>query len=104
MAWLQRFAQTLDSSDFGVPQTRKRLFVLCDRKQMPEPIRPTGKTPSTAKSILDLDGIWRCGPLDNGRRARGTLQRAERAIQALGMRVPFLARQLWTDGSGGWQP
>ncbi|GAB6059125.1 DNA cytosine methyltransferase [Desulfonatronum parangueonense] len=96
--------QKLDSSDFGVPQTRKRLFVLCDRKQMPKAVRLTGKAPASAKSILDPVGTWKCGPLDNGRRAKGTLQRAEKAIHALGRRVPFLLVYYGTDGSGGWQP
>jgi DNA (cytosine-5)-methyltransferase 1 len=96
--------QTLDASDFGVPQTRKRLFILCDREHMPEAIRPTGKTLPSAKSILDPDGTWKCGPLDNGRRASNTLQRAARAIQALGRRIPFLIVYYGTDGSGGWQP
>lgn len=96
--------QALDASDFGVPQTRKRLFILCDREHMPEAIRPTGKTLASARNILDPDGTWKCGPLDNGRRASKTLQRAARAIQALGRRIPFLIVYYGTDGSGGWQP
>jgi DNA (cytosine-5)-methyltransferase 1 len=95
--------QKIDSSDFGVPQTRKRLFVLCDREQKPEPIIPTSKTLTPAKSILDPEGTWKCGPLDNGRRASSTLQRAARAVQALGRRVPFMLVYYGTDGSGGWQ-
>lgn len=95
--------QTLDSSDFGVPQTRKRLFILCDREQIPEAIRPKGKKLVSVKNILDLHGTWKCGPLDNRLRASNTLQRATRAIQTLGRGVPFILVYYGTDGSGGWQ-
>ena len=30
--------QVLDAADFGVPQTRRRLFVVCDREITPAPI------------------------------------------------------------------
>lgn len=96
--------QVLNAVDFGVPQTRRRLFLLCDREFMPPEVRPTGAAPKTSWDILDPEGTWNRSPLDNGRRATGTLARAERAIDALGRRKPFLVVYYGSDASGGWQP
>jgi DNA (cytosine-5)-methyltransferase 1 len=95
--------QVLDATQLGVPQTRRRLFLLCDLKQEPEPILRNARTVHTAKSILDPEGIWQSHPLDNGHRAAGTLARADRAIKELGRGVPFLIVYYGSDGSGGWQ-
>jgi len=43
-------------------------------------------------------------PLFQPRRAKGTLERANRAINALGSTKPFLLVYYGTDGNGGWQP
>jgi site-specific DNA-cytosine methylase len=51
--------QILDASDFGVAQTRKRLFIVGDLRQSPNVI--TGKRKGrrrSAKSILGIDGKW----------------------------------------------
>jgi DNA (cytosine-5)-methyltransferase 1 len=34
--------QVLDAADFGVPQTRRRLFLLCDRKREPPDLSRLG--------------------------------------------------------------
>src|SRR5438132_5647839 len=34
--------QVLDAADFGVPQTRRRLFLLCDRETTPDPVSLPG--------------------------------------------------------------
>lgn len=99
--------QVLDSAAFGVPQTRRRLFLLCDREVMPQPVLgafPNMRTGPTARDIIDFDGPWKSGPLYTSRRAPDTLARAHRAIAALGEGVPFLIVYYGTDGSGGWQP
>lgn len=97
--------QILDASAFGVAQTRRRLFLICDRLTMPKETKPSGRIQKkVAKDILDLQGTWNAGPLRTDRRAAGTIERANRAIAALGERVPFLIVYYGSDGSGGWQP
>ena len=96
--------QVLDASDFGAPQTRKRLFLVCDREAMPSEVRRTKVTPPLVNNILDPDGTWNCSPLENGKRAQSTLERAARGIESLGRGVPFLIVYYGSDGAGGWQP
>jgi DNA (cytosine-5)-methyltransferase 1 len=96
--------QVLDASEFGVPQTRKRLFLLCDLGAMPAQVKRPGNKSSLVKDILDPEGTWKSTPLDNGRRAKNTLERAKRGIEALGRGVPFLIVYYGSDGAGGWQP
>lgn len=97
--------QILDASDYGVAQTRKRLFVVGDREETPKLV--TKKHPGrrkSAKAILDAQGKWQTSPLVSPSRAKGTLARAKRAISAQGKRKPFLLVYYGSDGSGGWQP
>ena len=96
--------QPLDAADFGVPQTRRRLFVICDRDR---PVPRVGKLRNAAQgaahTVIDRAGTWPAGPLENGRRAERTLRRAYRAMVELGPGVPFLIVYYGSDGSGGWQ-
>lgn len=94
----------LDASDFGVAQTRRRLFLVGDRKEKPmsEILKRSGRRRS-AKSILDPAGVWDMSPLFNKRRAQATLERAERGFDALGDNASFLLVYYGNDGSGGWQ-
>ena len=62
-----------------------------------------GMTQKTAGDILDTCGTWKRGPLDNGRRAVSTLERAQRGIDALGAGVSFLIVYYGSDAAGGWQ-
>ena len=97
--------QVIDASTFGVAQTRRRLFLICDRKQMPNAVTPHRKVQrKTAKDILDPQGTWKAGLLRTDERAQATLDRANRAIAELGRGVPFLIVYYGSDGSGGWQP
>ena len=96
--------QTLDAGDFGVPQTRRRLFVICDRLRPPPVLaRRPGLPTLEAVSILDPPGTWSVRPLFSPRRAAATLERAQRGIAALGEGVPFLIVYYGSDGAGGWQ-
>lgn len=94
--------QILDAACFGVPQTRRRLFLLCDRECLPELVAPPVGPVRTGREILDAEGAWQSTPLYNGRRATATLERATRAITALGRRVAFLIVYYGSDGAGGW--
>lgn len=97
--------QVLDSADFGVPQTRRRLFLLCRRGIAPDPVPvAAGIERNTARSFIDLGGKWPSRPLYSPNRAEATLSRAERAIASLGPNEPFLIVYYGSDGSGGWQP
>jgi DNA (cytosine-5)-methyltransferase 1 len=96
--------EVLDASRFGVPQIRKRLFILADRERMPRRIpRKRGRPPS-ARGILDPEGTWASTPLRSERRAQATIDRADRAIATLGVQKPFLIVYYGSDGAGGWQP
>jgi DNA (cytosine-5)-methyltransferase 1 len=99
--------QILDAFNFGVPQTRRRLFVLCDREVTPadveKPTRVLRRVP-TAADVVQFDGPWQSSPLYSARRASDTLARAERAMEELGKGKPFLIVYYGSDGSGGWQP
>jgi DNA (cytosine-5)-methyltransferase 1 len=97
--------QVLEASDFGVPQSRRRLFIVGDRLGPPSLVqskRP-GRKPA-ARSILDAAGTWRMSPLFKAGRAQATLDRAFRAFDTLGTTASFLLVYYGTDGSGGWQP
>ncbi len=97
----------LDAQDYGVAQSRKRLFIICDREgtPVPPPRRPGPKR--TVKSILttgDEDGEqWAFAPLKGPNRAEATLERAQRAMKSLGKDAEFLMVYYGTDGAGGWQ-
>ena len=95
--------QILDAVDFGVPQTRRRLFILCDRYRDPPVVQPTARRLRRAEEAISLDGPWASKPLGSPSRARATLSRAERAIDVLGRGVPFLIVYYGSDGAGGWQ-
>jgi DNA (cytosine-5)-methyltransferase 1 len=97
--------QILDASDFGVAQTRRRLFIVGDRERPPTVVteKRRGRR-RAAKSILDPPGTWDTTPLVAPTRAPSTLERARRAFAALGDHATFLLVYYGTEGSGGWQP
>ena len=96
--------QVLDASTFGVPQKRRRLFVMFDREQTPTAVPIRGGEPLTVGSdVIAWDGPWASRPLYAAGRADATIERAERAIGVLGRRIPFLVVYYGTDGGGGWQ-
>jgi DNA (cytosine-5)-methyltransferase 1 len=95
--------QVLDASDFGVAQTRRRLFLLCDRKGLPREVQKSSRQRRTAASIVDMNGTYRCSSLRTKKRAAATLGRAKNAMREIGRRRPFLLVYYGSDGAGGWQ-
>lgn len=95
----------LDAADFGVPQNRRRMFVLCGRDRLPPTeVRPTVVRAPTAADILDPPGTWPATPLYREGRAGPTLARAEKGMEALGPGIAFLIVYYSSDASGGYQP
>ena len=98
---------TLDAARFSVPQTRRRLFVICDREQLPAEPRPYKRKDATVEWVIQRakHGKWSYDftPLDKESRAVATVERAERAIKALGPDQEFIMVYYGSDGAGGFQ-
>jgi DNA (cytosine-5)-methyltransferase 1 len=58
----------------------------------------------TAVSVIDYSARYQFTPLYSPKRAKATIERAERAIESLGKKEPFILVYYGTDGGGGWQP
>jgi DNA (cytosine-5)-methyltransferase 1 len=82
--------RVLDAADFGVPQRRRRLYIVCDREAEPPEIAPRASERIPAARVVDLDG-YAYNPLYTPRRAARTIERVERALRALGRDVPFIS-------------
>jgi DNA (cytosine-5)-methyltransferase 1 len=95
--------QTLDAASFGVPQSRKRLFIMGDRRARPPLIQSTVSSFAAASTIISPAGTFLTSPLFKEGRAQGTLTRAKSAIDALGKGAPFLVVYYGSDRAGGWQ-
>jgi DNA (cytosine-5)-methyltransferase 1 len=89
----------LDAADFGVPQRRRRLYIVCDREAEPPEIAP--RTPHTpVRDVIDLDG-YAYTPLYMPRRALATIERVERALRVLGRDATFLS--VYYGSGSQWQ-
>ncbi|MDB4892073.1 MAG: putative BsuMI modification methylase subunit YdiO [Gemmatimonadetes bacterium] len=95
--------QVLDAAAFGVPQRRKRLFLLCDLCAVPQQTNGTAAKATNIKSIIRLDAPYKWSPLRKKGRAKATLERARRGIERVGLSEPFLIVYYGSDGAGGWQ-
>lgn len=95
---------TLDASDFGVAQRRRRLFLVGDRERTPVLALPKRRgRRRSVRSVLDPTGTWKTSPLFTARRAKATVERAKRGFEALGGKASFLLVYYSADGCGGWQ-
>ena len=97
----------LNSADFGTPQSRKRMFLVCDREGSiitKEDLTSIHRRQrKTARQILDKKGRYRSTPLYKEGRAQATIDRAERAMQELGKHKDFIIVYYGSDYAGGWQ-
>ena len=95
--------QVLNSAHFGVPQSRRRLFLLCDREQIPAITAKMTCPAPKVSSFIEMNGKYKWTPLRKKGRAKPTIERAERGLKELGNDKPFLLVYYGSDGSGGWQ-
>ena len=95
--------QVINSADHGVPQARRRLFVMCDREQVPPQVEASAKPKKTAACVIKQNSRFEFSMLRSDKRAKATLQRAERAVAALGAKKAFLLVYYGSDAAGGWQ-
>jgi DNA (cytosine-5)-methyltransferase 1 len=95
--------QVLNAADFGVAQSRRRLFLSADLNHEPRTTIPRKRRFNKVADIVDLNGTYRWTPLRAPNRAKATLERAERGFAALGETNPFLLVYYGSDGGGGWQ-
>lgn len=98
----------LDAQYFSTPQSRRRLFIVCDLEDTPFLPKQGQRTKKTvANSILghgeSKNEPWVFSPVHSQVRAKATIKRAERAIDELGADVPFIMVYYGTDGAGGFQ-
>lgn len=95
--------QLLNAADFGVPQRRRRLFLLCDLERMPRRVRPRDTRQRSASAAVDMNGTYPLSPLRTKKRAKATLRRADKAIEEIGEKKAFLLVYYSSDRAGGWQ-
>jgi DNA (cytosine-5)-methyltransferase 1 len=83
------------------------MFLVCDRQGTTvsrEDLHGLVSTQrKTACDIINWKADYPVAPLRKPGRAKATLERAERAIAELGMRLPFLIVYYGSDYAGGWQ-
>lgn len=96
-------AHVLDAAAFGVPQSRRRLFLIADREGIPPEVKSRAEKTRAVSDYLDMNGAYPWTPLFRTNRASATLERAQRGIEAVGKRSPFLLVYYGSDGAGGWQ-
>jgi len=97
----------LNSANFGSAQARKRMFLVCDRegtRVTREQLLAYGTgVDATALDVIEWSADYKKSELHKSGRAKATLMRAKRAIDELGVGVPFIIVYYGSDYAGGWQ-
>jgi DNA (cytosine-5)-methyltransferase 1 len=97
----------LNAADFGTPQSRKRMFLVCDLEGSVIKVEDLKsihrKKNKTARQILAKDCTYNSSPLNKFGRAQATLDRAQRAMDKLGKGKDFIIVYYGSDYAGGWQ-
>jgi DNA (cytosine-5)-methyltransferase 1 len=97
----------LDAQFHATPQSRRRMFMVCDLETEPTLPKKGHRTTKTVASILGRgepkQQPWKFSPVDGPKRAKATLERAERAMDELGEKTPYIMVYYGTDGAGGFQ-
>lgn len=97
----------LNAADFGTAQSRKRMFLVCDKEgniiTNKILINSHSKKSKDVYSIIDWSNKYKSSPLYKKGRAKATLARAKRAIKEIGENIPFLIVYYGSDYAGGWQ-
>jgi DNA (cytosine-5)-methyltransferase 1 len=93
----------LNAAEFGVPQARKRLFMICTNKNKSDSIEFSHKKKRSkaVSTIIDWSDNYAYTPLFKKGRAENTLIRAENAINALGKNQDFI--MVYYGSGEGWQ-
>ena len=97
----------LNAADFGTPQARKRMFLVCDKEGSVITASDLkalhNRKEKTARSVIDWSGRYKSTPLFKEGRAQATIDRANRAIKELGRQKNFIIVYYGSDYAGGWQ-
>lgn len=97
----------LNAAEFGTPQARKRMFLVCDREGSiitASDLRALhSRKTKSARSIIDWSEQYKSTPLLKEGRAQATIDRANRAIKELGPGKDFIIVYYGSDYAGGWQ-
>lgn len=97
----------LNAADFGTPQSRKRMFLVCDREGtvISENCLQSihRRKDKNARAVIDWSGKYKSTPLYKKGRAQATIERAERAMSKLGRYKDFIIVYYGSDYAGGWQ-
>jgi DNA (cytosine-5)-methyltransferase 1 len=93
----------INAADLGVPQARKRLFLLCTNTEKTEvtEFAIEKKKQKPVSSIIDWSDKYKYTPVFSKGRAENTLIRAENAINSLGRKQDFI--MVYYGSGEGWQ-